>query len=143
MKYSQTGLQLTEKFEGCRFQAYYDSTGVATIGYGHTAGVAIGQTCTQAQAAAWLIEDVAVAETAVNQMVHVALNQNEFDALVDFVFNLGAGNFEQSTMLRKLNAGDYPGAALEFAKWDRAGGVEMAGLLRRRQAEAAEFTTPV
>lgn len=140
MEYSKAGLALTERFEGCRFQAYYDSTGRATIGYGHTEGVNISDTCTQAQATAWLIGDVATAETAVNQLVHVPLTQNEFDALVDFVFNLGAGNFEHSTMLRRLNASDYAGAALEFSKWDRAGGIEVAGILRRRQAEAAEFT---
>lgn len=140
MKYSRQGLTLTESFEGCRLVAYPDSVGVWTIGYGHTKGVVEGMTCTQAQAEQWLIEDVAEAEAAVNKLVHIAMSQEEFDALVDFVFNLGAGNFAKSALLVKLNARDIEGAADEFAKWDRAGGTEVAGLLRRRLAEKALFS---
>jgi len=140
MKYSKQGLALTESFEGCRLVAYQDSVGVWTIGYGHTKGVFEGMTCTQEQAEQWLIEDVAEAEAAVNKLVHIAMSQEEFDALVDFVFNLGIGSFAHSTLLAKLNARDIEGAADEFDKWDRAGGVEVAGLLRRRQAERALFT---
>lgn len=140
MNYSRQGLDLTESFEGGRLVAYQDQVGVWTIGDGHTKGVTEGMTCTQAQAEQWLREDVAEAEAAVNRLVHIALSQEEFDALVDFVFNLGVGNFASSTLLKLLNARDIQGAIDEFDKWDRAGGVEVAGLLRRRQAERALFT---
>jgi len=140
MQYSQEGLSLTESFEGCNLVAYQDSVGVWTIGYGHTQGVAQGMTCTQAQAEQWLLADVADAEAAVSRLVHIAMSQEEFDALVDFTFNLGVGNFAGSTLLRLLNARDIEGAADEFEKWDLAGGVVVAGLLRRRQAEHALFS---
>lgn len=140
MKYSKQGVRLTEDFEGDRLVAYQDSVGVWTIGSGHTKGVTEGMTCTRDQADTWLLEDVAEAEAAVNRLVKIALSQEEFDALVDFVFNLGAANFAASTLLKKLNARDIQGAIDEFVKWDRAGGVEVAGLLRRRKAEAALFT---
>lgn len=140
MKYSKQGLALTESFEGCRLVAYRDSVGVWTLGYGHTKGVVEGMTCTQEQAEQFLLADVADAEAAVNRLVHIALSQEEFDALVDFTFNLGTGNLASSTLLKKLNARDIQGAIDEFVKWDRAGGVEVAGLLRRRKAEAALFT---
>ena len=139
MEYSLDGLHLTESFESCRLQAYLDSAGVPTIGYGHTHGVTLGMSCTQEEAEQWLQQDIQVAAQAVNGMVTVALTQPEFDALVDFAFNLGAGNLQKSTLLRLLNAGDYKGAAAEFEKWDRAGGKVMAGLLRRRQAEEQMF----
>lgn len=141
MRYSQTGLRMSEGFEGDRLKAYQDSRGVWTIGYGHTGGIVQeGLTCTQAQAEVWLRTDVAWAEAEVNRLVRVPLTQGEFDALVDFVFNCGAGNFDHSTLLRLLNGGvDHATIAAEFQKWDHAGGVELPGLLRRRQAEAVEF----
>lgn len=139
MTYSEDGLHLTEQFEGCKLDAYQDSVGVATIGYGHTRNVTMGMTCTQEQAEQWLQEDVQSAADAVNRLVTVELTQQEFDALVDFTFNLGAGNLQRSTLLRLLNSGDYTGAAAEFQKWDKAGGQVLAGLLRRRQAEADMF----
>jgi lysozyme len=137
--YSKTGLQLTERFEGCRLTSYQDSRDIWTIGYGHTSGVHAGMTCTQAQAEAWLKADVYWAESEVNRHVHVSLTQSEFDALVDFTFNCGGANLSHSTLLKLLNENDTARAAVEFAKWDRAGGVELPGLLRRRKAEAAEF----
>jgi lysozyme len=139
MEYSLDGLHLTESFEGCRLDAYLDSVKVPTIGYGHTHGVTLGMTCTQDQAEQWLQQDIQVAAEAVNRMVTVTLTQQEFDALVDFTFNLGTGSLQKSTLLRLLNAGDYKGAATEFEKWDRAGGKVMAGLLRRRQSEEQMF----
>lgn len=139
MRYSKTGLQLTERFEGCRLVAYQDSRGVWTIGYGHTARVFPGMTCSRAQAETWLLEDVDWAEREVNRLVYTPLSQAEFDALVDFTFNCGAGNFDHSTLLELVNAGDMQRAAAEFAKWDRSGGQVVAGLLRRRLAEMAEF----
>jgi len=134
-----TGQTLTEQFEGCSLTAYQDSGGVWTLGYGHTAGVAQGMTCTQAQAEAWLTQDIQWAVAVVNNLVTVQLTQGEFDALVDFVFNVGSGNFASSTMLRMLDAGNFAGAADQFARWDLAGGQVVAGLLRRRIAEEGEF----
>ncbi len=141
MRYSKTGLQMTERFEGCRLTAYQDSRGIWTIGYGHTSGVHPLMTCTQRQAEMWLMADVGWAEHEVNRLVQVPLTQGEFDGLVDFVFNCGAANMEHSTLLRLLNGGDRMHAAAEFRKWDHAGGVELPGLLRRREAEAAEFVS--
>lgn len=139
MEYSQNGMALTESFEGCRLQAYQDTRGVWTIGYGHTRNVGLGMTCTQWQADAWLQEDIEWAAAAVRNLVTIALTQGEFDALVDFIFNEGIGNFSRSTMLKLLNADDLAGAADEFVKWDLAGGEVVAGLLRRRIAEQQEF----
>lgn len=139
LQYSKSGIALTEQFEGCRLVAYQDVKGVWTIGYGHTAGVYPGMTCTQFQAEQWLLQDVAWASSAVKKLVTTALNQHEFDALVDFVFNVGSGNFGGSTMLKLLNAGDHVNAAGEFEKWDMSGGKHIAGLLRRRIAEEKEF----
>jgi lysozyme len=142
MDYSPDGLKLTESFEGCRLAAYLDSVGVPTIGYGHTRGVTMGMTCTQEQAEQWLQQDVQVAVQAVNNLVTVPLTQQQFDALVDFAFNLGTGALQHSTLLRLLNSGNYQGAAGEFEKWDKAGGKVLPGLLRRRQAERDMFNTP-
>jgi len=140
LTYSGSDLALTEQFEGCQLTAYQDVAGVWTIGYGHTGpDVSPGLTITQTQAAQLLQQDVASAAACVNQAVTVDLNQDEFDALVDFVFNVGRGAFQGSTMLRDLNAGDFAGAAGEFDKWDHAGGKVVAGLLRRREAEQALF----
>ena len=139
MNYSDAGLDLTEESEGCRLIAYQDSVGVWSIGYGHTRGVVAGMTCTQAQAEAWLREDILSAIADVNRLVKVPLTQGEFDALVDFDFNLGGGALRGSTLLRLLNGGDHAGAAEQFERWDRAGGHVLAGLLRRRLAEEAEF----
>lgn len=139
MTYSKNGLHLTEQFEGCRLVAYQDQRGIWTIGYGHTQGVTRGMTCTQAQAEAWLAGDIAWAESEVNKLVTVPLTQEEFDACVDFTFNCGCGNFEHSTLLRLINAGDLTHAADEFQKWGKSGGQVVAGLLCRRLAEAQEF----
>lgn len=132
---------LTEKFEGCKLKTYRDSKGVLTIGYGHTSHVYEGQTCTQEQADLWLVQDIAIAESAVNRLVGVKLTQGEFDALVDFTFNVGVSKFSNSTLDHLLNAGDYKGAANEFEKWDYCGGVVLAGLLRRRLAEKQTFNS--
>ena len=137
-----TGQGLTEQFEGCELTAYKDSGGVWTIGYGHTEGVTQGMTCTQEQADAWLLSDIQWAVSVVQGAVSVTLTQGEFNALVDFVFNVGSANFQSSTLLRDLNAGDYALAALQFERWDLAGGTVVAGLLRRRRAEENEFDTP-
>lgn len=139
--YSQNGLNMTEGFEGLRLTSYQDSVGVWTIGYGHTSGVGPNQTCTQEQANEWLAEDVQGAAYVVNKVVTVPLNQNQFDALVDFVFNLGSGNFQSSTLLKLLNSGDYAGASAQFPLWNHAGGVVVPGLTARRLAEQNLFNT--
>ena len=139
MQYSKIGLALTERFEGCRLAAYQDQVGIWTIGYGHTNGVHADMTCTSEQAQAWLVLDTHEAQDAVNRLLNVDLTQGEFDACVDFVFNLGATAFARSTMRRLLNAGSMQEAAGQFALWDHAGGEVVAGLLRRRLAEKAEF----
>ena len=143
MQYSKNGLHLTESFEGVRLSAYPDpGTGGDpwTIGYGHTGPeVHSGMTITQEQAELYLAEDVKRAETDVNAKLTVEVTQDEFDALVDFAFNCGCGNLNNSTLLKKLNAGDFEGAAQEFLKWDMAAGHHMAGLLKRRQAEELLF----
>jgi lysozyme len=139
-KYSSNGLRNTEKFEACKLTAYRDSVGVLTIGYGHTGSDVIeGMTITHDQAEALLMCDVETASNAVNARVPEDCTQNEFDALVDFTFNCGAGNFDHSTLLKKLQAGDIEGAADEFLKWDRAGGQILAGLAKRRSAERTLF----
>jgi lysozyme len=134
-----TGETLTERFEGCSLTAYPDVKGTWTIGYGHTGGVQPGQTCTQEQADEWLQIDIQGAVRTVQTLVKVPLTQDEFNALVDFVFNIGSGNFAASTMLARLNLSDYAGAAAQFERWDLAGGNVIQGLLNRRIAEENEF----
>jgi lysozyme len=138
--YSPKGLALTQQFEGLRLAAYQDSVGVWTIGYGHTgAEVHHGLSITQERATELLMQDVASAVAHVNRLVTIELTQNQFDALVDFVFNAGPGNFASSTLLRKLNAKDFQGAAAEFRRWCHAGKIELPGLVKRREAEMALF----
>lgn len=139
MTYSKTGRQLTEAFEGCKLTAYKDQVGRWTIGYGHTFMVQPTDTCTQEQADAWLQGDMAWAEKYVNRYVTTSLTQGEYDSLVDFAFNLGVGSLDHSALLRLVNTRQFSQAAMEFQKWDHAGGKEVAGLLRRRIAEEAEF----
>jgi lysozyme len=141
MAYSGAGLAFTEGFEGCELESYWDNIGQCwTIGYGHTGpDVHPGLVWTQAQADTQAVNDAQWAVDEVNRVVNVAVTQGEFDALVDFVFNLGAGHFEGSSLLRILNTGDYASAALEFDKWDLGAGKVVAGLLRRRQGETDEF----
>ena len=139
MQISKAGLDLIKQFEGLYLQAYRCPAGVPTIGYGHTAGVAMGQTITQQQADDYLRRDVRMFERAVERLVKVPLTQGQFDALVSFAFNLGEGALAQSTLLRLLNAGDYAGAAAQFDRWNKAGGRVLPGLVRRRAAERALF----
>jgi lysozyme len=140
--YSKDGLALTELFEGDVLTAYQDQAGVWTIGYGHTGGVEPGQTITEDQAVAFLLSDVSNAVSCVNEVVEVVLTQPQFDALVDFTFNLGTGSLRSSTLLKDINAGNFPAAVSQFDLWDHCGGVVNNGLLRRRNAEIAEFNAP-
>jgi lysozyme len=140
MSYSAAGLTLTKNFEGLVLSAYADQGGVWTIGYGHTGpGVYAGLTITEEQADTFLESDVAGAAAGVNRMAKVDLSQNQFDALVDFAFNLGVASLSQSTLLRFVNEGNFKSAAPQFLLWDHVRGIVNAGLLRRRQAEMALF----
>ena len=142
MQYSKQGLALTEGFESCRLTAYQDVKGVWTIGWGHTGPeVVAGLVWTQDQADTALVCDTQHAVNTVNRLVTIELSQTAFDALVDFVFNVGSGNFAGSTMLKLINSGNLDAAAEEFSKWDHASGQVISGLLRRREAEANEFTS--
>ena len=138
----QAGLALIKQFEGCRLTAYQCSAGVWTIGYGHTVGVYKGMKITQKKAEAYLLQDVAKFEKYVNNPAYVPimeqLNQNQFDALVSFAFNLGAGN------LRKLCKGRTAAQiAQAMTQYCKANGKVLAGLRRRRAAEQALFNKPV
>lgn len=137
MKYSKDGFKLTESFEACIFKAYKDKGGVWTIAWGHTRGVGPGLTCIPQQADHWLIEDASFSEAAVNDLLTIQPTQDEFDALVDFEFN--TGGLKGSTMLDLINKGEISEAAGEFDKWDHVNGVEVAGLLRRRETETRLF----
>lgn len=143
MTVSAAGIALIKRFEGFRAQAYRDSVGIWTIGYGHTgADVTANLSIDVTQADALLQADLAEATTAVISLVKVPLQQPQFDALTSFAFNLGAKALAGSTLLRKLNTSDYLGAAAEFERWSHAGARVLPGLLRRRIAERTLFLTP-
>ena len=132
-------MSLIKQFEGCKLTAYLCPAGKWTIGYGRTTNVKKGDTCSQAQADAWVVEEYDAFEARVRRIVTVPLTANQLGALVSFAYNLGVGALRDSTLLRLLNAGDYKGAAAQFARWDKAGGRVLAGLTKRRAAEAALF----
>lgn len=138
MKTSDKGIDLIKRFEGYEEKAYRCPAGVLTIGYGHTGGVYEGQVCTREQAERWLREDLRSAENAVNALEPARpLRQCEFDALVSFVYNLGQGNFRDSTLRRKVLANpDNPTIRDEFRRWVYADGRMLPGLVARREAEA-------
>lgn len=139
MAYSEEGYALTKSFEGCRLKAYQDQGGVWTIAYGHTKGVKMGDVCTQEQADAWLQEELASAASFVENSIDVELAQGQFDALVDFTYNLGPGALKYSTLRALVNSGQMDRAAGEFRRWNHVNKVEVEGLTRRRAAEAAMF----
>lgn len=141
-KISQNGLKLIMQFEGCRLQAYKCAVGVWTIGYGHTAGVYSGMKITQAQAEEFLKQDCRKFENYVNNPAYVpmteTLNQNQFDALVSFAFNLGQGNLK--TLCKGRTAAQISAA---IPKYNKAAGKALSGLVRRRAAEQTLFNTAV
>lgn len=142
MKISEKGVAFIADHEGTVLRAYRDSVGILTVGVGHTGpDVQPGTVVTREQAMKLLAGDVYEAEHSVNSLVKVGLNQNQFDALVSFVFNVGGSAFGKSTLLKKLNAGDYEGASKEFSRWNKAGGKELLGLTKRRLAEARLFNS--
>lgn len=136
---SRAGLGLVKTFEGCRLKAYLCPAGILTIGYGRTTNVKRGDTCTQAQADAWLVAEYDAFEAKVRSLVKVPLTANQLGALVSFAYNVGVVALGSSTLLRLLNQGDYAGAAAQFSRWNKAAGRVLAGLTTRRAAEAALF----
>lgn len=144
MKTNEEALDVIKRFEGLRLKAYRCPAGIWTIGYGSTGQhVHEGLEITEEQADALLRSDVRHAENAVKRGVNVDLNENEFGALVSFTFNVGGNAFWKSTLRALVNRSDRIAAAKEFAKWNKAGGVVLAGLIERRKAEAALFMKPV
>lgn len=150
LKVGQEGIALIKSYESLKLKAYRDPVGIPTIGWGHTKGVQMGQTITISQAEEFLKEDLAVAETAIQTHVKVSLYQNQYDALVSFVFNVGSGAFKNSTLLKKLNMPhiipeDVQAVADEFKRWvyGTVNGkkIKLNGLIRRRNEEAELFLT--
>ena len=144
MQTSDKGIALIKQFEGCKLTAYQDSVGIWTIGYGWTQPVdgkpiRAGMSINQETAERLLKTGLVSYENDVSRLVKVRLAQGQFDALMSFTYNLGARSLSTSTLLRKLNAGDYTGAADEFLRWNKAGGKVLNGLTRRREAERALF----
>ena len=144
MSVSNKGVDLICEFEGKRLVAYDDGVGVWTIGFGtikYPNGVRVkkGDTCTLDQAKEYMRHDLIEFEHTVNSSVKVPLNQNQFDALVSLAYNIGSSAFKSSTLVKKLNTGDYQGAADQFNVWINAGGKRMQGLVNRRDREKLLF----
>jgi lysozyme len=136
MKISEQGLALIKRFEGLRLSAYRCPSGVWTIGYGHTGGVAGDDMIDEAGADAYLREDVKMAVAAINDLLIVPLTQNQFDVLVSFTFNCGVGALRKSTLLRLLNTDNYDAVPDQLMRWTKgAGGKILPGLILRRKAE--------
>lgn len=136
------GEDLIKSFEALRLTAYPDQKGTPTIGWGHTGpDVHLGMTCTPEQAEEWFRHDTQAAVHGVDASLTTNVNQNQFDALTSFTFNVGVGAEAHSTLARLVNARDFTNAAAEFQRWDHVNGVQNAGLLRRRLAERALFLT--
>lgn len=135
MKTSHKGIDLIKEFEGLRLKAYKCPGGIWTIGYGHTAGVKPGMVISEAQAEEYLKADLIAFEKYLNGL-GLALNQNQFDALISFIYNVGTGNFSSSTLLRKVKANPLDNSIMdEFLKWVYSKGRVLPGLQRRRLAE--------
>jgi lysozyme len=133
------GVNMIKSFEGLYLDAYYDAVGIPTIGYGHTENVHMGMSISEAEAEQLLRQDLERFEVAVQDGVEVEINDDQFDALVSFSFNLGAGSLFSSTLLKLLNQGKFEQAAEEFPRWNKAGGQALLGLTRRRLSERALF----
>ncbi|HVY13308.1 MAG TPA: lysozyme [Alphaproteobacteria bacterium] len=140
---NKAGLALIKSHEGLSLKAYRSPAGDLTIGYGHTNEVEEGETITAEQAEQLLQDDLQNFEAGVERLVTVALNDNQFAALVSFAFNIGLGAFARSTLLSLLNRGWYEQVPAQILRWSRAAGKRLAGLARRRRDEAALWSTPV
>lgn len=141
MRTSQRGIDLIKEFEGFSERAYLCPGGVYTIGYGHTRGVQIGDTCTREKAEEYLRDDLKDTEEAIEALITVPLTQNQFDALASLVYNIGSGNFFYSTIRRVicLNIGDIEEYRKAWMMWVKARGKVLKGLVRRREAEFKLF----
>jgi lysozyme len=148
MRVNAAALDLIKEFEGLRLDAYQDSVGVWTIGYGTTAAAGLGiepragQRITQAEAEWYLQKGVNKFADSIFPYFNAPLNQNQFGACVSLAYNIGPGAFKKSSVLRHINAGNMEKAADSFLLWNKAGGVKLKGLVRRRAAERALFLTP-
>jgi lysozyme len=142
MRTSQKGIDLIKEFEGYSERVYMCAGGVYTIGYGHTQGVQIGDTCTREQAEDYLKDDLREAEEVVLALISVPLTQNQFDALVSLVYNIGSGNFYDSTIRRviNLNIGNIEEYRRAWMMWVKSRGKVLKGLVRRREAEFKLFS---
>ncbi|HEY3620743.1 MAG TPA: lysozyme [Candidatus Sulfotelmatobacter sp.] len=143
MEHSQVATKLVQQFEGCRLTAYRDGNGIPTIGWGHTQGVKMGDVWTQQQADDELDADLGHFDLALQIAVGVPLNQHQWDALISFIYNIGPGNFENSTARRLLLSKDYLGASNAMLMWNKIDGKVSDGLVRRRLAEKSLFDTPM
>ena len=145
MQFSTTGLELLKKLEGFRAKPYADSGGKMTVGYGHLIvpgdGVALGDIIDPVKATELLTKDVQRTVDGVNDNVTSTITQNQFDALVIFVYNVGVTAFKNSTLLKMLKAGDVKGASEQLLRWDKVNGVSVSGLHNRRVAEQTLFNT--
>lgn len=140
MRISREGINLIKWFEGYREREYLDSAGKRTIGYGHLIRKSERfEKLTKEEAEKILLRDLEIAEKAIKENVKVELNQRQYDALISLVYNIGVNNFLKSTLLKKLNSGDYNGAGMEFKKWVYAGGKKIRGLEKRREKEKELF----
>lgn len=139
MKASNTLIKKLKEFEGYRDVAYKCPAGVWTCGHGHTQGVTKGTTCTEEQAELWLREDLELAERFVSTIPEID-TQGKFDAVVDFVYNCGIGAFENSTLLKKIKAhAPTEEIQAQFRRWVYAKGIELPGLVKRRNWEAQRW----
>ena len=128
-----------KKWEGCRLEAYRCSAGVATIGWGHTEGVQMGDRICLNKAEKYLLDDLVEFQKGLASLVDVEVTETQFIALMSFVFNIGLGAFKSSTLRKKINAEDFEGATAEFGRWIHAGGKVVQGLVNRRKEEAEFF----
>lgn len=141
---NKAGLELIKRHEGCKLEAYKCPAGVWTIGYGHTQNVMKGDRITQQLADDWLAQDLKKFEAAVLKRVKTYINENQIAALTSFAYNVGVGAFEKSTLLKMVNVEAKESVIRgEFAKWTKAGGKELPGLVRRRKDEADLYFKPI
>jgi len=144
MQPSERLVEAVKAAEGFRPDAYWDKTGkVWSVGYGETLNVTASTHVTEEEADARLRQRLAAFGYSVQRLVHVPLTQAQFDALVDLAYNCGTGNLSASTLLRKLNAGDYLGASLEFERWNQSGGHVLPGLVKRRAMDHDWFAEDI
>ena len=143
MRTSEPGKEFIKDFEGCKLEAYQCSGGVWSIGYGHTRNVQEGDKITSKEADAFLVKDIEMVEVHVDRLVNVHLLRHEWDAIVSWCFNLGCGNLRASTMLQVINSGDLDKVSEQIIRWDKVGKKAVAGLTRRRKAEAQLFDDAV